>query len=278
MNTILDLINNIIIYNKDNVSFVIDIKGVIWFKFNDIAKIIKLKRPTDSLYLIEKEDKSNLKNVKVIKKIKEHSDTVYVTETGLYSFLIKSSMPIAKQFQLWLTKDVLPTLRKNGIYELNAKLKEKVKNLKKKIDLLTKQRDQLLKNQKPKEYPDGMYIYALKSPANELYPEMFKIGITDSLNKRISTYNSIATNRLDYAYIKKLKSNSKEIDNCIKAMLYQYRYRSNKEHFVCSLDKIKTAVNACINANKECNRASIIPGKLTDYIIQYNLQRLLYFN
>lgn len=279
MNTVLDLLNNIIKYNDSSVSFLIDIKNIIWFKFNDISKILGLKRPTDSLYLIENGDKTHLKEIKLITKIASiHPDTVYITESGLYTFLIRSSMKIAKDFQIWLTKEVLPTLREQGSYEVKLQLKEKIKKLNKKVSLLTKQKNELLENQKPKSYPDGMYMYALKSPASEIYPEMYKVGITDSLNKRITSYNSIATNRLAYAYVKKIQYNSKEIDNCVKAMLYQYRYRSNKEHFECSLEKIKKAIGVCVKANKVCNPLDkeLEVGKLTDYIKEYNVAKIKY--
>lgn len=40
----------------------------------------------------------------------------FVNEDGLYDTILDSRKPIAKQFRKWLTKEVLPSLRKTGIY------------------------------------------------------------------------------------------------------------------------------------------------------------------
>jgi hypothetical protein len=39
-----------------------------------------------------------------------------VNESGIYTFLLRSGMPKAKPFRRWVTKEVLPTIRKTGSY------------------------------------------------------------------------------------------------------------------------------------------------------------------
>ena len=41
-----------------------------------------------------------------------------VTESGLYSLVFKSRKPEAKKFRKWVTSEVLPALRKQGLYEI----------------------------------------------------------------------------------------------------------------------------------------------------------------
>ena len=57
--------------------------------------------------LVNKDNKSLLKNIKILIKVKEHPNTVYINEKGIYNFLIKSRMENAKDFQQWLINDVL---------------------------------------------------------------------------------------------------------------------------------------------------------------------------
>lgn len=45
-----------------------------------------------------------------------HGQTVLVSESGLYSLVLKSRKPEAKAFRKWVTSEVLPSIRKNGGY------------------------------------------------------------------------------------------------------------------------------------------------------------------
>ncbi len=48
----------------------------------------------------------------------------YVNEEGLYTLILSSKLPSAKLFRKWVTKDVLPAIRKEGIYKLEQTIKE----------------------------------------------------------------------------------------------------------------------------------------------------------
>lgn len=43
-----------------------------------------------------------------------------VTESGLYHLIFRSTKPEAKRFRKWVTSEVLPALRRAGLYELSA--------------------------------------------------------------------------------------------------------------------------------------------------------------
>ena len=42
--------------------------------------------------------------------------TAVINESGLYSLILKSKLPSAKKFKRWVTSEVLPTIRKHGMY------------------------------------------------------------------------------------------------------------------------------------------------------------------
>ena len=46
-------------------------------------------------------------------------NTIYINESGLYSLILISKKDKAKEFKRWVTKDVLPSIRKTGKYEFN---------------------------------------------------------------------------------------------------------------------------------------------------------------
>jgi len=43
---------------------------------------------------------------------------IHVSESGLYSLIFKSRKPEAKRFRLWVTSEVLPSIRKTGQYSV----------------------------------------------------------------------------------------------------------------------------------------------------------------
>lgn len=46
-----------------------------------------------------------------------------------------------------------------------------------------------------------------------------------------------------------------KLESCIRSMLYDYRYRDNKDFFICSISKIKTAFRSCIKSITCVNEA-----------------------
>ena len=46
----------------------------------------------------------------------QDKESIIINESGLYSLILSSKMPNAKKFKRWVTNDVLPAIRKHGIY------------------------------------------------------------------------------------------------------------------------------------------------------------------
>lgn len=49
----------------------------------------------------------------------QNKETILINESGLYSLVLSSKLPNAKQFKHWVTGEVLPSLRKYGTYSMN---------------------------------------------------------------------------------------------------------------------------------------------------------------
>jgi len=289
MNSILDIYNSVLKYNNNEINFIIDFDGNIWFKFINITKMLNYKSRKDALRLIKKENKKLIKNIKTFNKTNNHPNTVFINEIGLYTFLIKSKMEEAVAFQLWLVSDVLPNLRKFGKYEVNKKIKNKLKNLNNKIKELEKANLILKNNMTKNKYPIGEHVYAiLDDNANK-----YKIGYTKDLKKRLEVYNTGKANKSTFAYYKKTNC-AQEIELCVKALLNKYIYKSNKEFYNCSLNKIIEAINKCIKVEKKCSKCNeinidniqnggsiennsnfIIETLLDKYITKYNYYKSL---
>lgn len=46
----------------------------------------------------------------------QDKETIIINESGLYGLILSSKMPNAKKFKRWVTNEVLPAIRKHGIY------------------------------------------------------------------------------------------------------------------------------------------------------------------
>lgn len=268
MDTIIDIYNKILYFNDDEIKFIYDKDDVVWFKFSNIASILEYKDRNDVLKKhVDKKYKKHIKNIETKHEIeKQKPDTVYITESGLYKLLIRSRMKKAEQFQEWLIEDALPKLRKYGKYEVDSKMKKKLKILNNKMKVLEKTNLKLMKNMTSNKYPKGNHFYVIEDE------KMYKIGYTKDLAKRLYTYNTGKANKAEYAYYKKSDC-AKQIEECMKALLNKYIYKSNKEFYKCSLNKIIKELKKCLKIEDNCNKCSDINKQITqnggnNYIIE----------
>ncbi|MCV2506046.1 phage antirepressor, partial [Melissococcus plutonius] len=70
-------------------------------------------------------------------------ELVIINESGLYALILSSKMPNAKKFKRWVTSEVLPSIRKNGMYMTDQKAYDVVTNPNSLADLLQQASDQL---------------------------------------------------------------------------------------------------------------------------------------
>ena len=52
----------------------------------------------------------------------QNREAIFINESGLYSLIMSSKMPKAKQFKRWVTSEILPAIRKHGVYAVDEVL------------------------------------------------------------------------------------------------------------------------------------------------------------
>ena len=111
-------------YNGNDIR-ITDDNGDIWFVAKDVCDILGIKNTTDAIKPLDDEEKMTLDN------FEGHSGKAggaqminIISESGFYTLVLRSNKPEAKPFRRWVTKDVLPQIRKTGSYSL---LKEQPK-------------------------------------------------------------------------------------------------------------------------------------------------------
>ncbi len=90
-----------------------DEAGEPWFVLKDCMSILDLGNPTETVKMFDKDEFST---TEVIDSIGRRQQTYIISEPGLYRLVMKSRKPEAKEFQRWVTHEVLPQIRKTGGY------------------------------------------------------------------------------------------------------------------------------------------------------------------
>jgi prophage antirepressor-like protein len=103
--------------------------GTIVFFLSDLIRILELSNQTSVM--------NRLSNSGIYKLPNKGEIGTYVDEGNMYSCIFQSRKPEAERFQNWVTREVLPSIRKHGAYMTGEKLEEVLSDPQKMIEILT---------------------------------------------------------------------------------------------------------------------------------------------
>lgn len=118
-----------------------------WFVGKDVAEILGYSNPRDALGKhVDEEDKLVLQKSQIATLEIPNRGLTVINESGLYSLILSSELPNAKQFKRWITSEVLPSIRKHGAYMTPEKLQEAILNPDMMIQLCQQLKDEREQN------------------------------------------------------------------------------------------------------------------------------------
>lgn len=90
--------------------------GEVWFVGKDVAEILGYVDPNKAIAMhVDEEDKLN---DKMASSLGQRGGWL-INESGLYGLILSSKLPSARKFKHWVTSEVLPAIRKTGIYDMD---------------------------------------------------------------------------------------------------------------------------------------------------------------
>lgn len=126
--------NDIQIRNyRDSEIRLVKIDYEIWWVLADVCKILGYKNPTMILDRLDFDEKAK-SDLGL-----PGGDTNIINESGLYSVILRSDKPQAKQFKRWVTHEVLPSIRETGSYRTLQASVSDLDSLSRRIDVLEKE-------------------------------------------------------------------------------------------------------------------------------------------
>lgn len=116
------------------------IEGEPYFVGKDVAEVLGYSNSRKAIAdHVDSEDKGVTKCY----TLGGTQQTTIINESGLYSLILSSKLPKAKEFKHWVTSEVLPTIRKHGAYMTDAKAAAIVTDKGSLADLLQQAAEQL---------------------------------------------------------------------------------------------------------------------------------------
>ena len=120
---------------------VLEIENEPWFVAKDVCDILELSNPSVALKNLDEDERTKF-------NLGRQGNTNLINESGLYALIVRSRKPEAKKFRKWITSEVLPSIRKHGVYMTDNILNQVLDNPDFLIGLLTNLKEEKEKRQK----------------------------------------------------------------------------------------------------------------------------------
>ena len=114
------------------------IDGEPWFVGKDVAVVLGYQNSSRDINRhVDEEDRQNYQNG----TFDSPRGMTVINESGLYSLILSSKLPKAKEFKRWVTTEVLPAIRRHGAYMTEQTLEEALSSPEFLIKLATELKD-----------------------------------------------------------------------------------------------------------------------------------------
>lgn len=93
----------------------VQIDDDVWFVASEVCKLLDIQNVPRAVSSLD-DDEKQLYQIRIAGQIRKVN---IVSESGLYALVFQSKKPSAKQFRKWVTKEVIPSIRKTGAFGIN---------------------------------------------------------------------------------------------------------------------------------------------------------------
>ena len=105
--------NDLQIFNyRDSILRTIERDGELWWVLKDVCNVLGIANHGNVSARLDPDEKG----VHLIDTLGGKQETIIVNEPGLYNVILRSDKPEAKDFKRWVTHEVLPSIRRTGVY------------------------------------------------------------------------------------------------------------------------------------------------------------------
>lgn len=242
----------------------VTINGEPCFVGNDVSTILGYSNYRNAVVNhVDDEDKQRTQ----IEYAGQKREVTVINESGLYSLILGSKLPQAKEFKRWVTSEVLPTIRKHGAYMTDQKAFEVTHNAQGLANLLQQAADQLKQKdiQIEEMKPKALFADAVSTAkTNILIGEMAKILKANGVD-----YITVAGQKVTMGqnhFFQWLRENGYLIKRRGTDYNAPTQMAMNKGLF-----KVKESTSIDANGTTRVNKTTKVTGKGQQYFTNYFL-------
>lgn len=249
-----------------------------WFCGKDVCDCLTISEHRRALARIDNDERGVL----LTHSLGGDQTMVYVNESGLYSLILGSRKKEAKIFKRWITHDVLPSIRKYGMYATDPV----IANLQKHPEKIT---ELLVKLDEHKQYIDQQKI-EYEQKEKDMQTNYNKLEVKHRRLKKTRTYYKFKTGQCFYILY---NSNNSETTNKVGITVDINRrlqeHRTNVPYYklmfliYVQTEKIAKLLESLVKTKFECDPKSseIVVNAPINELIEYvktisNLSNILY--
>ncbi|PKU96198.1 phage antirepressor [Bifidobacterium pseudolongum] len=100
-------------FHGNDVRILTDEQDEPWFIAKDVCDVLELTNVGEALRALDDDEKNT---IRISDGIAGNPYKATISESGFYKLVLRSRKPVAKEFQRWVTREVLPSIRKHGAY------------------------------------------------------------------------------------------------------------------------------------------------------------------
>lgn len=127
---------------------VVDHEGEPWFVATDVCEALGIHNVTSAVRALDEDERNTLD---IMKGNRGYPVRNVVNESGLYHLIMVSRKPEAAKFRRWVTHEVLPSIRKRGLYATEKTMEELLSNPDHMIRIFTELRDERTRRRQMEE-------------------------------------------------------------------------------------------------------------------------------
>ena len=105
--------NNLQVFNYNNSAVrTVQKNGDPWFVLKDVCSVLGISKYRDTAERLDPDERGSVK----VDTLGGAQEMTVISESGLYTVILRSDKPEAKPFRKWVTSEVLPSIRRSGGY------------------------------------------------------------------------------------------------------------------------------------------------------------------
>lgn len=175
----------------------------LWWVLSDVCKVLGLTNPTVVSQRLDEDERSKF-------NLGRQGEGTIINEAGLYSVILRSDKPEAKEFKRWVTHEVLPSIRKHGMYAIDDLINDPDLAIKALTALKEERaRRKELEAQAEENHPKVLFAdTVIKSSDNILIREMAKLLCDNDIKigekrlyKLLRENHVLMRNNIPYQYV-----------------------------------------------------------------------------